>query len=690
MVTASNKYIPQDKRNTPQWKHYESVLTELQNTLPNVDNVERGGSSRGKSRPEVIKAFLEREGESLIREEPSRSLSNALKDYGIGVDCSGFVSRAIARVMTEIGTSDALKAETLGYSKEPVLRANTSHLCSFHENSTKLTSKTGITLVNPDALLPGDILYTKTLDGFHIRIVLDVFDPHDEVYEFITAEASAAIGKEKVLRKKWIYKKGVDELSYIYLETPNMVPERIKEWNKEYSKSTYHFGRPKAFSDYYATSTVSSNTPPQDSYSDYGYSSINSEVCGFATEENMSSIYGQSEQIDSPETSILRESSNNYISQSDIVYGITIADANIRKNPSTLGDTLGTAYQGTIFPIDLNNVVQRDKKYSWYSYSKDGIVGYIANVTFVADLSPVCLGYVNPADPCAKLIAAFNADASARRVFDEVHYYPADEDKKGDPHLTIGFGHFAGGTQDELIRSMMNEPKMRRILIECFEKAFLANANFISQAQAEGYRLSYSNGTIQGVESFLESLNLEDGAVTSRNQNKFPGGGEKNGYWLNDVLVDVLKNSFICAWQVRFWLGHTLRDAITFAKELGLADHYGAVANLVSLRSSGLMNKSALKSLVGEATLTSKDKDIAAMKIWLYYNQAKDSHHTRGRQLAIFRTWFSKSWAVENIKDSPRSLSQCKYLGKAMDIDSSGLAFREMNNSYYSQLLSSL
>jgi hypothetical protein len=52
-----------------------------------------------------------------------------------------------------------------------------------------------------------------------------------------------------------------------------------------------------------------------------------------------------------------------------------------------------------------------------------------------------------------------------------------------------------------------------------------------------------NDGSLHGLDEFLTNLNLERGSVNRNNKNKFPGGGKKNGYWLNDILVDVLKDN---------------------------------------------------------------------------------------------------------------------------------------------------
>lgn len=372
-------------------------------------------------------------------------------------------------------------------------------------------------------------------------------------------------------------------------------------------------------------------------------------------------------------------SDNSLLNENDIYYGITTDRVNLRPTQSTKQKEICKIPHGTILRIELSEG-EKNKEGTWYPVEYDGHSGYLSSVTFTADLSPVCTGYVSPDSALAQLIAAFNSEASSRRIFDEVHYY------KTDPHLTLGFGHFAGGTQDEFIRSMLLNEQMKPIFVNVVAKAFARNPKFVSDARNEGYEmLSIYEEEVYGVEEFLSTINLEKGAVNDSNKDKFPGGGKKNGYWLNDILVDVLKDSIICAWQIKFWIEHTLADAKLVAAKLGLADNYGAVATLVSLRSSGLLDEKAVVSMT-----EGLDNDSAAMKLWTYYNKAKKPGENpdgtkkpkkiRGRQKAIFSRWYADSWKIVSNETCPQELSDCSYLGKKMPTAADGIAFNVDEN----------
>lgn len=97
-----------------------------------------------------------------------------LHDFGVGVDCSGYVSRAIAFIMTNLMIDYDTQKATLNLDANGLgLRTNTGHLESekggskllFTPSSTKFDN-----IFNSEIIQPGDIMR----NGEHIRIVYAV------------------------------------------------------------------------------------------------------------------------------------------------------------------------------------------------------------------------------------------------------------------------------------------------------------------------------------------------------------------------------------------------------------------------------------------------------------------------------------------------------------------------------------
>ena len=83
------------------------------------------------------------------------------------------------------------------------------------------------------------------------------------------------------------------------------------------------------------------------------------------------------------------------------------------------------------------------------------------------------------------------------------------------------------------------------------------------------------------------------------------------------------------------------------------------------------------------------DNDAAAMKLWTYYNKAKGSETTRGRQKTIFSKWYSRSWKITSHVDCPKDLSDCTRLNMPMEKALDGIAFNpdENRDDYFNSLL---
>lgn len=218
-----NKYISPKQRTGKLWDEYINTLTRLQNELPNPGNVDPSGSSVGKARPEVLKAFLEEKGKSLLENKHNKTtfknLREGLKYYGFGIDCSGFVSRAIGQVMYELNTPLDLRFDTLWYNTDDITEFDPKCNLPYRSNCSKIET-VGSEDVKPENIKPGDILYNrnKKSGNFHIRIVLETLQNDGNNYYFITAESSAAPEKLRVLRKRWKYVKKTNKLYYVVLD----------------------------------------------------------------------------------------------------------------------------------------------------------------------------------------------------------------------------------------------------------------------------------------------------------------------------------------------------------------------------------------------------------------------------------------------------------------------------------------
>lgn len=147
----------------------------------------------GKSTPQEIRSILERalnagkiptpEGK---KHPDGEDLRAWLVKFGIGVDCSGFVSQALMSVMAEVRA----QAGEVGPTQE--IKKGSGALKGGAAGFSKVNS--------PSGLRPGDTMHTPG----HIRILMGV-EKTEEGVVFTTAESTSASGDIGPNRAVWRY-----------------------------------------------------------------------------------------------------------------------------------------------------------------------------------------------------------------------------------------------------------------------------------------------------------------------------------------------------------------------------------------------------------------------------------------------------------------------------------------------------
>jgi hypothetical protein len=152
-----------------------------------------GGFKNGKSHPSQIKAVLEaavRQGSVNIKPSAqfpdSDDLRQWLIQYGIGVDCSGFVGFALNKVLSEL---EAEVGDLAGKGGET--HPADGRFPSGHEFYKGGASKNFSTITTPDVLRIADVMGIGT---GHVRIIMSV-QQEDSAVVFETAESSSGGGE---------------------------------------------------------------------------------------------------------------------------------------------------------------------------------------------------------------------------------------------------------------------------------------------------------------------------------------------------------------------------------------------------------------------------------------------------------------------------------------------------------------
>lgn len=252
-VMNVERYVKKEHRTGKLWNQIKDTFIDLQKKIPGDDNMDPCGSIYGKGRPEILSAMLEINANAIMDSKRFKSLRDALIYYGIGIDCSGFVSRAIGKIMHEYNMPEDDCQKTLGVVD--------SEKENFHyrSNASILRDKGSFKLKSPMEIEVGDVIMRITSDGFHILIIIDVELKGDSVVQFITAEASSVKNILRVYRSYWHYEEWTETrdgkkndcraLQRYDEEKSQWNP--VKGWNIDEKKSEYVFARPYAFQKYF-------------------------------------------------------------------------------------------------------------------------------------------------------------------------------------------------------------------------------------------------------------------------------------------------------------------------------------------------------------------------------------------------------------------------------------------------------
>lgn len=371
----------------------------------------------------------------------------------------------------------------------------------------------------------------------------------------------------------------------------------------------------------------------------------------------------------------------------EIKYAIAGVDGlNIRQEANSKSDILGELKQGAIVEI-----LGEENKYVKIR-TDDATIGYIISSSTVRTLDPVCLGMVDRRTHLAKLIAAFNSAKSSQRAFNEIHYHVS-----GDPHLTMGFGHFAEGTLNKLFRQMPTDTRCE--IVDSVWQYLHGNKNRLKQF-LDDFGLDSADET-----AIKQTLNIFFGkggdlsAWAHQMIKKDPVANKdifnKSGHWFYDSMKKALLIKSVRNVQISTWIKETpLSDGQKNAGELQLQTVYGAVAALTSARSSGV--SAPYKEIKAGKTISIGDRkfdvkacpeqyrpendhfdeavlnqDWKVLLIWMRYNSYKGK--IRNRQKAIWYLWFEPSWGpLPKLNAMPG-----KHTGIAMERTSGGVAFSD-------------
>lgn len=259
----NKKYYYQNERSDIKWFDKDGINEEFDLQLY------YGGSTSsncqaGKGSPQMMQKVADKLLDSYngtsdeLKEEFSKTYATVysannknyrfkdyLHDLGIGMDCSGYVSRALAFIMTKLRVPGDVQMKTLGpgYGR---LKSNATTLSSEKNSNLFLNTKSRPRVEDPTIwegyikeivpkIKPGDIeMIGTTGNGFHIRIIYSV---DEENMCFIDQQSGTQNAYLELEQEKSSLRFGVEETVV------------SKDKNLGGYLNNYRFARPYVFND---------------------------------------------------------------------------------------------------------------------------------------------------------------------------------------------------------------------------------------------------------------------------------------------------------------------------------------------------------------------------------------------------------------------------------------------------------
>ncbi|WP_289030631.1 hypothetical protein [uncultured Paraglaciecola sp.] len=239
---------------------------------------------------------------------------------------------------------------------------------------------------------------------------------------------------------------------------------------------------------------------------------------------------------------------------------------------------------------------------------------YAENIVLSNCNDPVSCGIYEQGTTLAKIADNFNSGSASKRIFSEMHYYIGR-----DPHLTIGFGHWARKGLDGFFHTMYRNTNVWSNFIgtACswliehpehyieFIKDTGIDADFIDSNSCRDGLLNLLLGkAINKNKSKLESWS---NTITKERPNVFNEGSD---HWFRKVVTLSITTNSGKLFQAAHWANSVASSGEKKAKVIELHS-LGGIATLASADSSGWGTvKHAYNAILHKKPRVIKHKDI--------------------------------------------------------------------------------
>ena len=268
----------------------------------------------------------------------------------------------------------------------------------------------------------------------------------------------------------------------------------------------------------------------------------------------------------------------------------------------------------------------------------------------------------------------FNSGASSQRSFTEVHYI-----KPGDPHLTVGMGHWVHSKLSKLFHRLKKNDETWQLMTTVWADAMCPD-QWEDFAKDTGETETNAAAISLGLSKLLCADDPSQNCIKNnldRWSNRVGTRFNKSSHWFHagwnatSILQPVAKE------QVLYWTDSVVKEGQRAAEKRGLQT-FGGVATTISAISSGIgatlflpeatqahVSSSFERSLVDVPRRARPDTesvneealldDWKSLVAWQYYNLKKKRIRSRMRE--IWRVFYQPTWGP-----LPKTLAEMKKI----------------------------
>jgi hypothetical protein len=254
-----------------------------------------------------------------------------------------------------------------------------------------------------------------------------------------------------------------------------------------------------------------------------------------------------------------------------------------------------------------------------------------------------------------RLHNAFNAPGE-RRVFTEVHYILPRGSNPGDPHLTVGMGHWTYSNLAKLFQRLKADRAAWDVLTAVWARALTAEAwdGFHRETMVRGE----DAGSIASALDDLLCANEPEKTTSCVAKRLTPWSHKVGGnfmsrqHWFTSGWRAASVQEVVARQQVEHWVSTVVFPGQTLAQSSGVST-YGATAAFASAISSGGIAREMLRAVrdtnqvpphAGTPKTLPRERLLMDYKSYVALKTYIDKHKPRGRTTRIWNSYFRNSW----------------------------------------------